>query len=297
MPPPVKLLVCDLDNTLYDWVHYFVASFYDMIEEVVRITDCERERLLDDFRLVHQHHYDSEHPFALLETKLIRDMFPNTDAPEIAKRLDSAFHAFNSRRKRELTLHTGVRETLEELVRNEVALVAHTESKLYGVVDRLTRLGLTKYFSRIYCRERSASVHPNAEIRGNWLASFPMEKVIELSHHQKKPSPEVLLEICRDQGVPTESVAYVGDSMARDILMAKRAGVTSVWAKYGAQHSKQDYERLVRVSHWTKADVEQEMKLARMAKSVVPDVILVKSFSEILAALGMAVPHSSTAAG
>lgn len=282
-----KLLVCDLDNTLYDWVHYFVASFYAMIDEVVRTTNCDRERLLDDFRAVHQRHQDSEHPFSLIETELIRNLFPNKEPTEVANLLDSAFHAFNSMRKKELKLHPGVREALGKLVENDVLIVAHTESKLYGVVDRLTRLGLTDYFAKIYCRERPASIHPNPEVSRTWLLNFPMDRVIELSHHQKKPDPAVLLEICGDLDVAPQEVAYVGDSMARDMLMAKEADVLSVWAKYGAQHSSNDYSKLVRISHWTSEDVAQELRLKEMARSVRPDFILESSFEEILPALGI----------
>src|SRR5262245_37086316 len=138
-----RLLVCDLDNTLYDWVAYFVPAFYAMVGEVVRLTACDRERLLDDFRAVHRAHHDSEHPFALLETPVIREHFGKCTVEEIARELDSAFHAFNSSRKHNLKLYPGVRIALNELLDAGVVLVAHTESKLHAVVDRLTRLDLT----------------------------------------------------------------------------------------------------------------------------------------------------------
>src|ERR1700737_3268202 len=76
-----RLLICDLDNTLYDWVGYFVPSFYAMVDEAVRITGCDRETLLDDFRRVHQAREDSEQPFALLETETIKQIYPDTPAP------------------------------------------------------------------------------------------------------------------------------------------------------------------------------------------------------------------------
>lgn len=291
MRKSVSLVVLDLDNTLYDWVHYFVCSFYDMIEEVVRITGCDREQLLDDFREVHQRHSDSEHPFALLETKTIRELFPRSTTQEIINVLDPAFHAFNSRRKKELKLHIGAHETLEQLAKNNIVIVAHTESKLYGAVDRLSRLSLTKYFSKIYCRERPITNHPEPNLGEKWLERFPMERVVELSHHQRKPNPGVLLEICNNERIPKEQAAYVGDSMARDILMAKQAKVMAIWAKYGAQHSEDDYARLVRISHWTPEDVEQELKLKKMAQSVKPDFIASNNFSEILTPLS----HSTTA--
>src|SRR4051794_31349072 len=67
-----RLLVCDLDNTLYDWVSYFVASFNAMVDAAVEVMGCDRDELLDDLRAVHQRHHDSEHPFALLEAETVR---------------------------------------------------------------------------------------------------------------------------------------------------------------------------------------------------------------------------------
>jgi FMN phosphatase YigB (HAD superfamily) len=287
-----RLLVCDLDNTLYDWVGYFVPSFYTMVDEVIRITNCDRDRLLDDFRAVHRAHHDSEHPFALLETNTIRELFPDSPRPDIAKRLDSAFHAFNTSRKDNLRLYPGVRMALDVLSKSGVVLVAHTESKLYAVVDRLNRLGIAGHFQRIYCRERSNSQHPDPGVARTWLEKFPMEKVVELSHHQRKPEPDVLLEICRDQGVLAAETAYVGDSVARDMLMAKAAGVFAIWAKYGVTQRQDVYERLVRVSHWTAEDVARERELRERARSVEPDYVLEGGFADILNVFRIPKGHS-----
>src|SRR5215831_20262196 len=135
-----RLLVCDLDNTLYDWVGYFVPSFYAMVDAAVMIMGCDKEQLLNDFRKIHQSHGDSEHPFALLETDTVKQYFRNASADSAIAALDPAFHAFNSARITNLKLHPYVLETLQSLEASGVKLVAHTESKLYGVVDRLNRL-------------------------------------------------------------------------------------------------------------------------------------------------------------
>jgi len=277
-----KLLVCDLDNTLYDWVAYFVAAFYEMVDETVRVTGCNRDRLLDDFRTVHQRHHDSEHPFSLLETQTIQGLFQRASRKEIAKQLDSAFHAFNASRKQNLHLYSGVIESLDVMLQSGMILVAHTESNLFAAVDRLTRLGLSDKFKRIYCRERAKSEHPDPASGSSWLSSFPLDKVVELSHHQRKPNPGVLIEICKDEGVSTAETAYVGDSMARDVLMAKEAGVYSIWAKYGSSHQAGLYEKLVRVTHWTPDDVAREKALREKSKEISPDYILDSSFDEIL---------------
>jgi FMN phosphatase YigB (HAD superfamily) len=279
-----RLLVCDLDNTLYDWVSYFVPSFYAMVDVVVRITECDREHLLDDFRRVHQKYGDSEQPFALLETDTIKASYRGVPVNSVLASLDPAFHAFNAARKKNLRLHPDVRETLDSLTRAQIEVVAHTESKLFSVIDRLNRLDLFRFFSRVYCRERSMSSHPTLS-EAEWLERFPMGKIVELSHHQAKPNPSILLEICSNEGFTAEQSAYVGDSVARDILMAKRAGVFSIWAAYGARHDPVMYDHLVRISHWTSEEIAKERRLKEEAKHIKPDYIASRSFAEILSAL------------
>jgi FMN phosphatase YigB (HAD superfamily) len=286
-----RLLICDLDNTLYDWVGYFVEAFYAMTDEVVRITGCDRETLLDDFRDVHRQHHDAEHPFALFETRIVKQLFPNKSFAEISAAIDPAMHAFNKAKQHRLTLYPTVRSTLDQLRGQNVVLVAHTESKLYAVVDRLSRLDLTRYFSHIYCRERSVSNHPGIKPASEYLSHFPMKRVIELSHHQRKPNEDVLLEICEREGVDPRDAAYVGDSIVRDMMMAKRADVTAIWAKYGTRHDQDVYDRLVRVSHWTPEDVARERLLSRQAADIKPDFTLEHQFSDVLSAIAAEPVH------
>lgn len=277
-----RLLICDLDNTLYDWVSYFVPSFYAMMEEAIKITGIDQNQLLDDFKVVHQLHHDAEHPFALLETKSVQELYCGRSRQEIAKILDPAFHAFNSARNANLKLYPGVFDSLRTLSGDGWLLIAHTESKLHAVADRLHRLGLINFFTRIYCRERANSLHPDPKIHSVWFNRFPLDKVIELSHHQRKPDPDTLLEICASEGIQPSSAAYVGDSIARDILMAKMAGVTSVWAKYGVISDENMYRKLVRITHWTDEDVQRERELKLISQDITPDFTLENSFDEII---------------
>lgn len=81
----IDLLVCDLDNTLYNWSEYFIPAFYEMLDEVMTITGLDEESLLRDFREVHKKYEDLEHPFALLETESIKEFYKNEDINFIAK--------------------------------------------------------------------------------------------------------------------------------------------------------------------------------------------------------------------
>src|SRR4051812_40558365 len=124
----LKALISDFDNTLYDWVGYFVPSFYEMVDVVVDAIRCDRDALLRDFRRVHQAHGDAEHPFSLLETETVARAFPNIDRANLSKRLDDAFHAFNRGRKERLRLFSGVLSTLASLTEQGVRIVGHTEA-------------------------------------------------------------------------------------------------------------------------------------------------------------------------
>lgn len=277
----IKLLVCDFDNTLYDWVSYFVPSLYRMVARAAALLECPEEELLDELRAVHQERRDSEHPFALLETKTVRSRYEAHRLHEAAELLDSAFHEFNKSRKETLVLYSGVRETLAAIDSSGVRIVGHTEAKYLAVLDRLERLGLSTYFNRVYCRERSSSSRPES-FKSVRNAPRISTDVVQLSHHQAKPSPDVLSEICEREGFLPSSVAYVGDSLFKDILMANRAGVYSIWAKYGTAGYHGDYERLVRVSHWRDEDIAYERQLRSSAGEIVPDATLEHGFHELL---------------
>ncbi len=43
----IKLVVCDLDNTLYDWVTFFSKAFYAMVETAVPILEVPKDQILD----------------------------------------------------------------------------------------------------------------------------------------------------------------------------------------------------------------------------------------------------------
>jgi FMN phosphatase YigB (HAD superfamily) len=79
----------------------------------------------------------------------------------------------------------------------------------------------------------------------------------------------------------------VGDSLVRDVSMAKAAGVHAVWARYGLQYDRALWEILVRVTHWTDEDVRREEELRRLTKDVQPDYTI-DDFGELLALIGIA---------
>lgn len=277
-----RVLITDLDNTLYDWYAFFIPAFYAMASEAARIVDCSEEQLITDMRNVHIHFGDVEHPFALLEAKSVRDRFPNKTAGELIEILDPALHKFNQVRKENLKLFPTVRETLQSLKDMRVTIIGHTDSRSLAAIGRLERLEIIDFFDVVYCQMRHDAEHPLAERRLHWDRLFSKVMIKELPRDEKKPDPQVLRDILAAERLSEQECIFVGDSKSRDILMAKKAGVFAAWAKYGAWHNKDVYEKLIAISHWTKREVDEELAYSAEAKKIEPSFTIEQRFEEIL---------------
>jgi FMN phosphatase YigB (HAD superfamily) len=276
--PHIELLIVDLDNTLYDWIGFFVPAFYRMIDAAVEILKVDRETLLTDIQVVHQKYGNSEHPFALLETEIVKNRFPGKSRAELAKLLDPAFHAFNKKRKELLRLFPGVLETLQSIHKSGCKIVAYTEADVHNSLFRIEALGIRQYILRLYAPMSEGLEHPHGEksyvdeSRNGFLWRLPKE--------YQKPNPKILENIFVEFSLYPEKALYVGDSITKDISMAKRAGTHAAWARYGTKYDKKLWEKLVRITHWTKEDAAREFQLRNETKDVSPDVEL-DSFDEV----------------
>jgi phosphoglycolate phosphatase len=160
-----KLLITDLDNTLYDWVTFFTASFRSMVGELTLLLQVPEETILNEFKAVHQRYGNSEQPFAVLELPTLQRRFPELSRDAVLKKIDPALHRFNSMRKRTLTLYQGAAETLAELRLANVKIVGHTEAIFANSYWRLRALGIEGYFSRLYTLEGKDSIHISPDSR------------------------------------------------------------------------------------------------------------------------------------
>jgi FMN phosphatase YigB (HAD superfamily) len=274
----IRALITDLDNTLYDWVTFFALSFDAMVTELTQILDVDRQSLLSQFKEIHQRYGSTETPWAAVELPSARLRFPHASPSQLAEHLESAFNSFSAARKNHLRLYEGVAETLEHLVNNGVALIGHTEALPVNAFYRLALLGVVERFSRLYTIEGKMSEHP---FPGRPRTSPPPDLIRSLPSSERKPNPAVLLDICKKEGLSIHECLYIGDSLIRDVAMAKQAGVSAVWARYGTRYDPELWNLLVAVTHWSPADIEREVKLREAFRNVQPD-FTIDRFNELL---------------
>jgi phosphoglycolate phosphatase-like HAD superfamily hydrolase len=273
--PVVNAVIVDMDNTLYDWVGYFVPAIQAMLAKAAQLLGVENDALRDDLRAVHVAHRNTEYPFALLETRTVVARFPGLTTPERHDALEPAFAAFNRVREQHLHLYPGVAESMKKIKDAGCNLYGHTEATDINITSRSRALGLQGQLEAIYAPRFNGSPHPLGVRRQGLANSVPVRS---LPPTARKPDPEAMRLILSEIGVPPHRCLYVGDNLLKDISMAKRAGMLAAWARYGTEHDSSLWRALVSISHWDSAAAANDRPPE--AIDVQPDVVL-KSFGEL----------------
>ena len=269
----IKLLITDLDDTLYSWIGFFIPAFYAMVDELSILTKQDKQTILDEYKAIHQEKGSVEYPYATKYLPTVKKTFPNAGDDELNMLLNSAFHRFNSVRKQKLNLYPHVRDVLQELHTRGIKIVAYTESAEENGFYRLKKLGIDEYFEQVYVAQSQFS-------RPNHFPSSPKTTTVV----GKKPNPALLTKICSDFQISESEAVYMGDSNTKDIYMAKKAGITAILCKHPSPENIAElYQKLVAISHWTKEDFARESTLKEecQVQNITPDYIL-SDFQELL---------------
>jgi FMN phosphatase YigB (HAD superfamily) len=245
--PKVDALILDMDNTLYDWLAFFVPALYMMAEVAGTLLHTPTELVLRELREVHRKYGNTEHPFALLETELVRSAFPQATRREAYDALQPAFHAFNKERAMHLRLYPEVASTLTAVRAAGCRVFGHTEATVVNIKYRLLMLNISDCFDEVFASKWNGLSHPHQSRVGE----DSDQRVRVLPTTACKPNPEALRVLLDEVHASPDRTLYVGDSLSRDVQMANEAGVLAAWAEYGSKNQTEElWKKLVHVSHW-----------------------------------------------
>lgn len=245
----IRLIITDLDDTLYSWIGFFIPAFYNMVQELSLIINVPDYELLKEYKIIHQEVGSVEYPYATLILPSVKRKYRGFTDEQVKIELNSAFHKFNSTRKKLLKLYPGVEDTLKYFSDNNIKVVAYTESAEENGFYRLKKLGIDNYFKKVYV---SDSLYRRSEA----FPSSPKTHVV----HGRKPNAALLKEICYEEKVDIQETMYIGDSLSKDMLMAKQAGIISIWCDYPRSDIQDLYNKLVAISHWKNQDFQLEQR-------------------------------------
>lgn len=292
----IEIVVTDLDNTIYNWVDFYVPSYLALVAELSALTGIGEEALKASFKRLHEHYRTTEYSFAVHELDVLSKLNDGLSARQVYEKYSPAIRAFRKRRMETLHLYDGVREALSTLRKNGKKTVAHTDSLLFHATQRLKRLGVEELYDAIVAPPDHgfpSGVKPSDiryyEDTDAYTSRIPIQ--ITLENGLRKPDPMSLRSVLTRFGVEPAQAVYVGDGLFRDVLMAQRCGVYDVHAKYGQVVDPRNYEELLKITYWTQADVAAEQELR---KTPVTPSFEIQSFPELLQIIDVLDRESST---
>lgn len=280
----VRLVIVDLDNTLYDWLTYFGPAMRGLCSRLSELSGCPTQVLYQEFRDVFSRHGSVEYSFALQELPSLRRLHPNLSGPEIVNRYRGAIDIYQSRRRKYLQLYEGVARGLHELRSLGVTIFALSDAQRFHVVNRLKQLRVVDLLNGICC----VADHEQDPDEVNKIRRFPaerydtkLERELILPAGLRKPDKRVLDWLLEQLDVSPAEAVYVGDSLIKDIPMAKAAGVYDCWAIYGTHYSVVDMATLVRVTDWPPAAVAAAIDATPDGVGIRPSYIA-HSFADVV---------------
>jgi FMN phosphatase YigB (HAD superfamily) len=263
-----KLVVTDIDNTLYDWVNLWAGAFGSMIRTLAQKTERSADHWIRAAQAVHLRRSATECPSLLCD---IAGAATWPLALDPAKVMPAAAAAYRDYWDHHLTTYPGVREALTQLAEQGHVVVAYTEGDVSIAATRLARLGLAGVIRRVFGRAPlPTSAEPSWCTVGT-LRNCPIA-VDFIPREDSKPNPTGLRTIISLSDASPLNTVYVGDNLWKDVVMAQRLGVTAVWARYGTTRDPEHVALLGRVAHWSARDLGAEQKVT--ADSVTADVVL-----------------------
>lgn len=256
-----KIVLADIDNTLYDWGAFFAPSFRAMVYALVRELGVSEDQLYYEFKQVFARHGSLDYAFTIQELDSVRKL--DTDA--IRHLVKTGRGAFLSVQRHHLQPYAGVLETLRWLLKQNVAVVGITNSPIHRAQKRLWDLKLDSLLTGLVAWEGFEAL--SGPITEGFVTPSPLRtraqsripRSISVPLSDCKPN-ERHYSIALDAfgGSAFEAWA-IGDSLSKDLKPAAKLGVKTIWARYGAGFDPQDRNAstLLRITHWSESEISR----------------------------------------
>jgi FMN phosphatase YigB (HAD superfamily) len=274
MKRKVSVVIMDLDNTLWDWVEIWYQSFNAMFEKVLEISNIDEKTLKKEFKEIHEKHGTSEYSFSIQELPSLKKKHQGEDLLAI---YSNAIQTHREMRKKYSRLYPSILKTLKKLKSKGCLLIGYTESMAYYSNRRIKDFGLDGCLDLLYYTQDHPFPDDVTMPYPGEYSQLEFTGTKQLPITERKPNPGILNMIIEDAKARKSETIYVGDSKMKDILMAKKARVTDVWAKYGDAINRKEYGLLKEVTHWPVKIVNEQKNL-----DISPKYTLEKSFKELL---------------
>jgi FMN phosphatase YigB (HAD superfamily) len=294
-----KLLVMDIDNTVFNWVAYYSNSYWALLDKLAGIIGVEASKLASESRDVFEEHGSIEYPFAVQELPSVTEHYGTDIDRMLNEAVEPCRKHFLKVAKPYFKPYEKVHETLRAIreANKDLPLVALTDAPRYVAMWKLNKIGLLPYFSAVYgladpriptCPgTQRVKVSPMILLKHLQQYDFGFGGRIRiLPDEYEKPGTRGLKTVLMDYEFDQHSeqlqqVLWVGDNLRKDVQLGHRLGVRTVWASFGAKIAPHDMERLNQFS--PPLNIQKNLSVPSEGESEVSPDFEIKTFSELAA--------------
>lgn len=250
MTTKTKLLVLDVDNTVFCWPKFFIPAFKAQLKFIEQKTGIPYNQLCKEVSEIFIQHHTIEYPFVTQQLPSVIKYCENNTDRILYEITEPARLHFSNVAFPNLKPYKNVVDTLIYMKKNHptMKIVALTDAPTYVTIWKLNKMGLLHYFDGIYGLEDPKLPIEDIEIRVvpeillKHLSKHKFNfngKIRALPNDYEKPGVKgmktILIDYDMDLPKDRKHVIYVGDNLKKDIGLADKLNITSVWAKFGTE--------------------------------------------------------------
>jgi FMN phosphatase YigB (HAD superfamily) len=253
--PATKLVITDVDGTLASFWDYFVPAMRDFLRQMSSLSKTPLNKLANDIGHVIERRGTHEYPWLLEETEFAWTNYKNSKQEFVESFVKPFWAAVDENRAKYLRPYPSVLETLSALKEKGIKVVALSDAPEYMARVRNKQV-FDGLLDAIYSLETvepktDEEFHPidlefgRKRVQDLKTATSDLKTpLITLPFHYEKPNPNGLDKVLADFDVYPQEVVFIGDSLAKDGLVAASRGIPYVWAHYGYSLPA-EYEEMV----------------------------------------------------
>lgn len=263
---PISLIVSDIDNTVFDWVNYYVHAFSALLDHVSEVIHVPWLQLANEAKQVFSDHGSIEYPFLVQELPSVNRFYGSDIDAMLEGVVRVAREKFLRAADPHMRPYEDVVKTLTEIRARlpGVPVVALTDAPRYVAMWKLNKLGLLEFFDAVYglpdpriptCDvNRRVKVDPDILLKHLQQRNFGYKGRIRiLPDDYEKPGIRGLKTVLMDYDMdePHElrkNVLWIGDNLRKDVGLGNKLGVQTAWAEYGTRLEPEIMKRLASFS-------------------------------------------------
>lgn len=266
----MKALILDLDNTLYSWMEAYTPSFLAQVGYLAERTQINEKIIKDNFRSVFKKYGSVEIPSAVYELKIWEDI--NISSELLKDILSNSQKIFFDKFQQSICLFPNVKDTLDWAKNNSILIFGFSDAFSFWINYRLQCLSIERYFETVFAIDDGIIMH--SELVKKYIRS---SNIISIPIQYTKPNTFVIDRIINEYGIERENIYMIGDSIEKDILMAKNANIKDIWAEYGTKYQRGYGSVLRSITPWSRTKQKKEGVFQKKIEST----YIISDFAEI----------------